>query len=152
MKKTIATNKKAYRDYFLSDAIECGIELKGSEVKSVRAGKINFKDTYARLDQGQIYVHNLHIDQYKQASYMNVEPARPRRLLLHKQEIRKFYQAQVIKKMTLIPTKVYINKRGFVKLELALGKGKKKFDKRETIKKRDIDRSLERALRGRQKR
>jgi SsrA-binding protein len=152
MAKMIANNKKAYRDYFLSDPLECGIELKGAEVKSVRAGRVNFKDTFARLDKGEVFVYNLHIDQYKQASYMNEDPDRPRRLLLHKRQIQKLYNSINIKKLTLIPTKVYINKRGLVKLELALGRGKKKYDKRETIKKRDIDRRLGRALRSRQKR
>ncbi len=151
MGKILVTNKKAYRDYFLSENIECGIELKGSEVKSVRAGKINFKDTYARFSEGEIYIYNLHIDQYQQASYLNVESDRPRRLLLHRREIAKLYSSIVIKKLNLIPTKVYINNRGFVKLELALGRGKKMYDKRETIKKRDIDKNLGRALRSRQK-
>ncbi len=150
MGKTIVTNKKAYRDYFLTDKIECGIELKGSEVKSIRAGKVNFKDTYARFDKGDIYVYNLHIDQYQQASYLNVESDRPRRLLLHKREITRLYNSLVIKKLNLIPTKVYFNNRSFVKLEIAFGKSKKMFDKRETIKKRDLDKSLGRALRNRQ--
>lgn len=151
MGKTIATNKKAYRDYFLSDNMECGIELIGAEVKSIRAGHVNFKDTFARFDKNEIYVYNLHIDQYKEASYMNVDSDRPRRLLLHKSEIKKLFTSLVVKKMALIPTKIYFNNRGFVKVELAMGKGKKMYDKRETIKKRDIDKGLGRALRARQK-
>jgi len=151
MGQSLITNKKAYRDYFLSDKIECGIELKGSEVKSIRQGKVNFKDTFARFDQGDIFLYNLHIDQYAQASYLNVDSDRPRRLLLHNREIKKIFNSSVIKKLTLIPTKVYFNKRGFVKVELALGRGKRQYDKRETIKKRDVDRDLGRALRHRQK-
>jgi len=149
MAQAIATNKKAFRDYFLSDTWECGIELKGGEVKSVRDGKVNFKDTFARVDKKEVYLYNLHIDPYKQASYMNEEADRPRKLLLHKREIKKIFDSVNIKKMVLVPTKVYFNKRGLVKVELALGKGKKLYDKREDIKKRDIDRDIGRMVRGR---
>lgn len=146
MGQTVATNKKAYRDYFFADTWECGIELKGGEVKSVRAGKVNFKDTFARVDEEEVFLYNLHIDQYKQASYMNDEPDRVRKLLLHKKEIRKIYGAVTQKNVSLIPTKIYFNNRGLVKIEIALAKGKKLYDKRETIKKRDIDRDLRRAV------
>lgn len=149
MASAIATNKKAYRDYFLSDTWECGIELKGGEVKSVRDGKVNFKDTFARVDNNQAYLYNLHIEPYKQASYMNEEADRPRRLLLHKKEIKKLSEAVNIKKMVLVPTKVYFNNRGLVKIQLALGKGKKLYDKREDIKKRDIKRDIGRVIKGR---
>ncbi len=149
MRQAIATNKKAFRDYSLSDTWECGIELKGGEVKSVRDGKVNFKDTFARVDKNEVYLYNLHVDPYKQASYMNEEADRPRKLLLHKREIKKVFEAVNIKKMVLVPTKVYFNKRGLVKVELALGKGKKLYDKREDIKKRDIKRELGRAVKGR---
>ncbi len=149
MASAIATNKKAYRDYFLSDTWECGIELKGGEVKSVRNGKVNFKDTFARVDNHQVYLYNLHIEPYKQASYMNEEADRPRRLLLHKREIKKLSDSVNIKKMVLVPTKIYFNRRGLVKIELALGKGKKLYDKREDIKKRDIKRDIGRAVKGR---
>ncbi|VAX36645.1 tmRNA-binding protein SmpB [hydrothermal vent metagenome] len=149
MGKAVATNKKAYRDFFLTDSCECGIELKGGEVKSVRAGKVNFKDTFARVDKGQVYLYNLHIDPYVQASYLNEEADRPRRILLHKKEIKKLTVAVDIKKLTLVPTKIYFNARGYVKVELALGKGKKLYDKREDIKKRDVNRDIGRAMRGR---
>jgi len=147
MGKAIATNKKAYRDYFLSDTWECGIELKGGEVKSVRDGKVNFKDTFARIDKGEVFLYNLHIDPYKQASYMNEEADRARKMLLHKREIKKIADAVNIKKMVCVPTKVYFNNRGLVKVELALGKGKKMYDKREDIKKRDIKRDMGRVMR-----
>ena len=149
MSTAIATNKKAFRDYFLSDTWECGIELKGGEVKSIRDGKVNFKDTFARVDKNEAYLYNLHIEPYKQASYMNEEADRPRRLLLHKREIKKLSDEVNIKKMTLVPTKVYFNNRGFVKVQLALGKGKKLYDKREDIKKRDIKRDIGRIVKGR---
>jgi len=149
MGQAIATNKKAYRDYFFSDKWECGIELKGGEVKSVRAGKVNFKDTYAQVQEGEVFLYNLHIDQYKQASYMNEEADRTRKLLLHKREIRKIYGIVAQKNVTLIPTKVYFNNRGLVKIEVALGTGKKRYDKRQTIQKRDIDRDLKRAVKHR---
>jgi SsrA-binding protein len=151
MGQTVATNKKAYRDYFFSDTWECGVELKGGEVKSVRAGKVNFKDAFARVDGSEVFLYNLHIDQYKQAGYMNDEPDRARKLLLHKQEIRKIYGFVTQKNVSLIPTKIYFNNRGLVKIEIALAKGKKMYDKRETIKKRDIDRDLRRVVKPRKR-
>jgi SsrA-binding protein len=149
MSKPIATNKKAYRDYFLSDQMECGIELKGSEVKSIRAGNVNFKDSFARVGKGEIYLYNFHIEPYAQASYMNEEADRPRRLLLHKKEILKLDEAYNVKRQVIVPTKVYFNDKGKCKIELALGRGKKLYDKRETIKKRDIDRAIGRTMRSR---
>ena len=151
MSRAFATNKKAYRDYFFSDKWECGIELKGGEVKSIRAGGVNFKDTFARVDENEIFLYSLHIDQYKQASHMNDEPDRVRKLLLHKREIKKINDIIIQKNFTLIPTKIYFNSRGFVKIEIALGKGKKLYDKRETIQKRNIDRDLSRALKNRRR-
>ena len=148
MSGAVATNKKAYRDYFFSDKWECGIELKGGEVKSIRAGKVNFKDTFARIDENEIFLYNLHIDPYAQASYMNDEPDRVRKLLLHRREIKKINGIVAQQNLALVPTKIYFNKRGFVKIEIALGKGKKLYDKRETIKKRNIDRDLGRALKN----
>jgi SsrA-binding protein len=151
MGQAIATNKKAYRDYFLSDKRECGIVLQGAEVKSVRAGKVNFKDSFARLDDNEIYLYNLHIEPYAQASYLNGEPDRVRKLLLHKREIKKLFNAVTIKQLTLIPTKIYFNNRGMVKVEIALGKGKKLYDKREAIKKRDSKRDIDRVIKSRRK-
>ena len=149
MASTVATNKKAYRDFFFSDKWECGIELKGGEVKSIRAGKVNFKDTFARIDENEIFLYNLHIDPYAQASHMNDEPDRVRKLLLHRREIKKINGIIAQQNLALVPTKIYFNKRGFVKIEIALGKGKKLYDKRETIKKRNIDRDLGRAVKNR---
>lgn len=152
MGATIATNKKAFRDFELLDKWECGIELKGSEVKSIRAGQVSFKDTFARVDDGELMLYSLYIEPYKQASYENVESDRIRKLLMHKREVRKIEQQVILKNYTLIPTKLYYNKRGFVKVELAMGKGRKFYDKRDVIKKRQIDRDLNRAIRSGTKR
>lgn len=149
MSKPTATNKKAYRDYFLTDQQECGIELVGSEVKSIRAGNVNFKDSFARVSKGEVYLYNLYIEPYAQASYMNMVADRPRRLLLHKKEILKLDEAYNIKRLVIVPTKIYFNDKGKCKIELALGRGKKSYDKRETIKKRDIDRDIGRTMRSR---
>ncbi len=151
MSGVIATNKKAYRDYFFSDKWECGIELKGGEVKSIRAGHVNFKDTFARVDENEIFLYSLHIEPYKQASYMNDEPDRVRKLLLHRREIKKINGIVAQQNLALVPTRIYFNSRGFVKIEIALGKGKKLYDKRETIKRRNIDRDLGRAVKNRKR-
>jgi len=151
MSGAIATNKKAYRDFFFSDKWECGIELKGGEVKSMRAGSVNFKDTFARVDGDEVFLYNLHVDPYKQASHMNDAPDRVRKLLLHKREIKKISGIIAQKNLALVPTKIYFNSRGFVKIEIALGKGKKLYDKRETIQKRNIERDLGRAMKNRRR-
>jgi len=145
----IATNRKAFRNFHLTDKWECGIALSGCEVKSIRAGDINFKDTYARVENGVVYIYNLHINPYKQSGYVTPEPDRRRQLLLHKKEIRKIAAYIDQKGLVLVPTKVYFNRRGIVKLELALGKGKRSFDKREDIKKRTIEKALKRVVRAR---
>lgn len=147
--KVIATNKKAFRNFTLSQKWECGIVLNGGEVKSIRSGSVNFKDTFARVDEEEVYLYNLHIMPYSQASHLNEEPDRVRKLLLHKKEIKKISALIQAKSLVLIPTKIYFNNRGLVKIELALGKGKRVYDKREDIKKRDIDRTLKRALKNR---
>src|SRR3989338_6555545 len=149
MSNIIATNKKAYRDFFFNETWECGIALVGAEVKSIRAGNVNFKDSFARVDDNEVLLYNLHIDPYQQASYLNADPDRPRKLLLNRKEIKKMLGKITQKNMTLVPTKLYYNKRGMVKVEVALGVGKKQYDKRESIKKRDIDRDISRAVRAR---
>ena len=151
MGQTIATNKKAFRDFFLSEKRECGIALTGGEVKSVRAGKVNFKDSFARVDKREVYLYSLHIDPYERSGYETPEPDRIRKLLLHKKEIKKIDSIVTLKNVTLVPTKIYFNNRGIVKVEIAVGKGKKFYDKRETIKKRKIDRDIGRAIRHGQK-
>lgn len=149
MGKTIITNKKALRDYFITDKWECGIELIGAEVKSIRAGHVSFKDTFARVEKGELRLHNLHIEPYQAASYENLPADRIRRLLVHKKEVKKMDQEVTLKNQTLIPTRLYYNPRGFVKVEIGLAKGKKMYDKREVLKKRQITKDLKRALRSR---
>jgi SsrA-binding protein len=139
-------NRKARFNYTLGQSWECGLMLQGSEVKSVRAGHVNFKDTFARVEKGEAFLYNLHIDPYQEASYMNPEPDRVRKLLLHKTEIKKMGIQVVERGKVLVPTKLYINNRGLVKVEIAVGTGKKLFDKREGIKKRDTERSLRRSV------
>lgn len=151
MSKVIATNRKAYRDYTVLETIECGIELKGSEVKSLRAGKINLDDSFARIENNQVILYNTHISPYEEASYLNVEPTRPRRLLLHKNQISKLAGRITQKGFTLVPVKVYFSERGFAKIELVLCKGKKFYDKREDIKRREAELVMRRILKSRRR-
>lgn len=151
MSKIIAANRKAFRDYEVLESFECGIELRGGEVKSLRAGRINMDDSFARAEGNEIFLYNAHISPYEEASYMNVEPMRLRRLLLHRSQIRKLTSQLTQRGLTLVPLKVYFNDRGFVKIEIALCKGKKLYDKREDIKRKEIDLQLRRAIKGRRK-
>ena len=151
MSKIIAANRKAFRDYEVLESFECGIELKGGEVKALRAGRINMDDSFARLEGNEIFLYNAHISPYEEASYMNAPPMRLRRLLLHRSQIRKITVQLTQRGLTLVPLKVYFNDRGFVKIELALCKGKKLYDKREDVKRREIDLQLRRAIKGRRK-
>jgi SsrA-binding protein len=141
--KPIAENRKARHDYFIEDQYEAGISLKGTEVKSLRQGRANLKDAYARIKKGEVYVHQMHISPYPFAYYDNHEPLRPRKLLLHKYEIKKLYGKVNERGYALIPLRLYF-REGKVKLLLALAKGKRKYDKRETIRRRDEKRDLER--------
>jgi len=143
---TIATNKKAYHNYFLQEKWECGIALNGGEVKSIRAGGASFADAFAHIDKGELFLYNLHINPYEQASYLNEDPSRPRKLLVHTKEIERINGHLTRKGLTLIPTKMYFNKRGWVKVEVAVGQGKKLYDKREDIKTRDIKREIARSV------
>jgi SsrA-binding protein len=149
--KIIATNRKAHRDYIILETLEAGIDLKGSEVKSARAGKVNLNDSFARVEGSEVILYNTHISPYEQASYLNVEPTRARRLLLHRNQIKKITGQLTQRGLTLVPLKAYFNERGFVKIELALCKGKKLYDKREAIKRRELDLEMKRALKSRRK-
>ena len=146
--KTIVTeNRKARHNYFLEDKYEAGLVLKGTEVKSLRLGRANLKDSYARIIKGEVFIYQMHIAEYPFAHYGNHAPLRPRKLLLHQREIKKLYSKVNEMGFSLIPLKVYfIN--GKAKIEIALAKGKRKYDKRETIKKRDEKRDMDRALRN----
>ena len=148
--KTVAENRKARYDYFIEDTYEAGMVLLGTEVKSLRLGKINLKDSYARIKNGEVFVYQMHIDVYPFATHNNHEPLRKRKLLLHKYEIKKLYGKANEKGYALIPLKVYFS-RGKVKLTLAVAKGKRKHDKRETIRRRDEQRDLERSKKEYQK-
>jgi SsrA-binding protein len=141
--KIVTENRKARHNYFIEDKFEAGMVLKGTEVKSLRLGRGNLKDSYARIVKGEVFVHQMHIGAYPFAYYGNHDPLRPRKLLLHKHEIKRLYGKVNEKGSSLIPLKVYF-KGGKVKITLAIAKGKRKYDKRETIRKRDDKRELER--------
>jgi len=151
MSDAIATNRKAYQNYTILEKWECGIVLKGAEVKSLRAGEVDFKDSFARLEDGEIYLYNFYIAPYLQANVLEEETDRPRKLLLHKREIKKLIGKVVQKGLALVPTKMYFNKRGIAKVELALAKGRKHYDKRESIQKREMDRRLDRVVKAMRK-
>lgn len=151
MSNVIATNHKARRDYEVLESFECGIELKGSEVKSLRDSKITLEDSFARVDNNEIILYSAHISPYEQASYLNVDPLRPRKLLLHRQQIDKLSGKIAQKGLTLVPLKAYFNARGFAKIELALCKGKKIYDKREDIKRRESDLAMRRILKAKRR-
>ncbi|MFH1942743.1 MAG: SsrA-binding protein SmpB [bacterium] len=146
--KIVTQNRKARHDYLVLDSWEAGIVLQGTEVKSLREGKANLKDSYARVDRGEVILHQFHISPYEKGSYSNHAPLRPRKLLLHKKEIRKLQGRVEGKGLTLVPLKVYF-KGGKAKVELALARGKKQYDKRAAIAKRDSDRETERIFKER---
>src|ERR1700761_8562369 len=140
----IVTNHKGRRDYHILETFEAGIALHGTEVKSLRAGKGQITDAFARVDKGEVWLYNAHIDEYSYGNIQNHEPKAPRKLLLHKSEIRKIFGLAAVKGNALIPLSFYW-KNGKVKVALAVGKGKQQFDKREDLKKRESDRELKRA-------
>jgi SsrA-binding protein len=147
----VATNRKAFHDYFILDKFEAGIVLKGTEVKSLREKHCQMKDSYARVDpRGNMELLNFHISPYEMGNRYNVDPTRSRRLLLHKREIGKLLEQQQIKGMTIVPLRVYF-KGGRAKMELGVGKGKVEYDKRADLKKKDQDREARQALKGRQR-
>ena len=146
----ISTNRKAYHDYFIMETIEAGIVLKGSEIKSIRAGRVSLSDAYARPENGELWLFNCHIAAYNAASYNSHEPERPRKLLLHRNEIDNIAGKIKQQRLTLVPLKLYI-KHGVAKLELGMAKGKRAYDKRESITRREIDRELDRTLKSRRR-
>lgn len=148
--KVVAQNKKAYHDYFIEETYETGIVLQGTEIKSIRNGRANLKDSYARIHNGEVFLYNMHISPYEQGNRYNHEPLRTRKLLMHRREINKLIGYTKEEGYALVPLKVYL-KNGFAKVLLGLGKGKKKYDKREDLKKKEAKREIERAFRDRQK-
>lgn len=145
-KKLVAANKKARHDYFIEEVYEAGIVLTGTEIKSVRAGKVSIKESYAKIDHGEMILFGMNISPYEQGNRFNVEPLRPRKLLLHKQEIRKLIGYTTIKGLTLVPLNMYINEDGLAKVEIAVARGKKNFDKRDDMAKKDAARKMDQAM------
>ena len=148
--KIVCENRKARHDYFIHEAYETGIELQGTEVKSLRAGRANLKDSFATIENGEIFLENMHISPFEQGNIFNHDPLRKRKLLLHKSEILKLFGETRQKGFTLVPLKIYF-KHGRAKLELALASGKHNYDKREDLKKKADKREMERALKDRQR-
>ena len=145
--KIVSNNKKAYHDYFILDTYEAGIELKGTEIKSVRKGSANLKDAFVRIKNDEAFIENMHIAPYEQGNRFNHDPLRTRKLLLHKKEIKKLQKEVKENGLTIIPTKLYFN-TSKAKVEIALAKGKKLYDKRQDLKAKDAKRDVERALKN----
>ncbi len=143
--ESIAENRKAFHDYHLLESFEAGLVLLGTEVKAIREGRVNLRDSFARLENGEVFLYNVNISPYSHRGYADHEPLRRRKLLLHRDEIRKLIGKTVEKGMTLVPTRLYF-KKGRVKVSVALAKGKKEYDKRETIKRRETDRETRAAI------
>ena len=146
--KVIAKNRKARHDYIIEDTHEAGVVLTGSEIKSIRAGQVNLRDSYAAIRDGELWLINVHIAPYKQASQQNHEPRRDRKLLMHRREINRLTGKLQEKGLTLVPLRLYL-KDSLAKLEIAVARGKKLYDKRESIQRRETDRALERTLKNR---
>lgn len=147
--KVVTENRKAWHDYFIEETYEAGIALTGTEVKSLRAGKSNLKDSYAQVENGEMFLFNMHISPYEQGNRFNVDPIRKRKLLLHKNEISRLFGRVKQQGLALVPLKVYF-KRGRIKIELALAKGKKQYDKRDALAAKDAQREVERSMRGKE--
>ena len=148
--KIVADNRKALHDYHILETFEAGVALLGTEVKAIREGRVNLRDSFARVEGGEVFLHNVHISPYSHRGYAEHEPLRRRKLLLHKQEIRKLIGKTTERGMTLVPLRLYF-KNGRVKVAIALAKGKKEYDQRETIKKRETDRETRAAVKERQR-
>jgi SsrA-binding protein len=146
--KVVATNRKAFHDYHIEERLEAGVVLKGTEVKSLREGRVNLRDSYASVDHGEAILHHCHISPYSHGNLMNHDPVRPRKLLLHRKEINKLLGHTQQKGLTLVPLRIYFSPKGQAKVEIALARGKKQYDRRETIKDREAGREVQRAMKG----
>lgn len=146
--KILATNRKAYHDYQIEETYETGVALTGTEIKSVRAGSVNLRDSYAQVRNGELWLMNVHIAPYEPASRQNVDPYRDRKLLMHRKEILRLFGRVMEKGLTLVPLKMYL-KKNRAKLEIGLARGKRQYDKREAIGKRDAAREMDRAIKTR---
>lgn len=147
--KVVATNRKAFHDYAIEERFEAGMVLRGTEVKAIREGRVNLRDSYATVKDTEVILHNCHISPYSHGNIMNHDPLRPRKLLLHRKEINKLLGRTQQKGLTLVPLRVYFTARGIAKVELGLARGKKQYDRREEIKEREAGRELERARKQR---
>jgi len=147
--KVVVTNRKAYHDYFIEEKFEAGMVLTGTEVKSLRDGRANLQDSYASVKDGEVFLYHCHISPYSHGNLMNHDPLRARKLLLHKKEINKLLGKTQQKGLTLVPLRIYFSERGKAKVELGLAKGKKQYDRRESIKAREAGREVERAIKER---
>lgn len=147
--KLVANNKKAYHDYFIEEEFEAGIVLTGTEIKSVRQGKVSIKESYAKIVNGEMIIIGMNISPYEEGNRFNVDPLRERKLLLHKQEIRKLIGQTTLKGLTIVPLKVYINEEGRCKVLIGLARGKKNYDKRDSIAERDAKRDIDRKMKQR---
>ena len=148
-KKMVAANKKARHDYFIEEVYEAGIVLTGTEIKSIRAGKVSIKESYAKIEKGEMIVYGMNISPYEQGNRFNTDPLRPKKLLLHKQEIRKLIGYTTLKGLTLVPLNLYINADGRAKMERAVARVKKNNDKREDMPKKDAARKIDHAMKQR---
>lgn len=149
--RTVATNRQARHEYFILESLETGLVLTGTEIKSIRAGRVNLKDSFAKVENGEVLLYNMHISPYEYGNRENHEPLRTRKLLLHKAQIIRLIGKTREKGLTLVPLRLYLDVRGRAKLELALAKGKHSWDKRDAIAERDARREVDRVLRERQK-
>ncbi len=144
--KVIANNKKARHEYFVDEVYEAGLVLTGTEIKSIRNGKVSIKEAYAKIINGEVLILGMNISPYEQGNRFNVDPLRPRKLLLHRREINKLIGKLKVGGITLIPLRIYLNDRGKAKIEIAVARGKKLYDKRDSIAKRDTERKMQRAM------
>lgn len=150
-RKSVAKNKKVWHDYFVDEKFEAGIVLTGTEIKSVRAGKVSIKESYIRIDKnGELIVYGMHISPYEQGNRFNVDPLRERKLLMHRREISRLAGQIKLKGVTIIPLEIYIDDNGRAKVEIGVCRGKKNYDKRDAIAKRDADRKMDRAFKASQ--
>ena len=146
--KVVATNRKAFHDYSIEEKLEAGIVLTGTEVKSLREGRVNLRESYASVERGEVFLHHCHISPYSHGNIMNHDPVRRRKLLLHRKQIKKLLGKTQQRGLTLVPLRIYFSPRGQAKVEIALAKGKKQYDRREAIKGREAKREVERAIKG----
>jgi len=147
--KLVANNKKARHDYFIDETFQAGIALTGTEIKSVRAGKVSIKESYAKVEHAEVILYGMNISPYEQGNRFNVDPLRPRKLLLHKREIRKILGATTEEGKTIVPLQMYINEKGLAKVDIAIARGKKLYDKRDDMAKKDAARKIDRIMKNR---